>query len=61
MKVYAQAYHNLIPHMADVKTILHKNHDDFGNRLFFESGTDVSQLLKMALPVPAFEPEEFLQ
>ena len=60
MKVYQQAYHNLVPHMKDAKTILGKTSDDFDSHNFFDSGDDFASFMKLALPYQAVEAEEFL-
>ena len=57
MKVYATAYHNLIPNMATVKTHFADVRTHWDAKDFYNACYDMSYIFKMALPVVAEEEE----
>jgi len=47
--------------MKEAKGYMTAMSDDFDNKRFFGAGENVANLFMLALPLPAFEAEEFLQ
>ena len=59
MKVYAQAYHNLVPHGKEVKADVAQLVEDWDDQKFFITGQDFARIMQLALPLPS--EEVFLQ